>query len=78
MRSYSTIKALQSGEKVEIDGVSFMKEEGEIQPGDDYVGERNTVRLLTCHYVDKELGCIFPVEPEYPFDINECVKVRLV
>ena len=45
-----------------------------IRPGDMYLAKRNTMQLLTC----QELGeaCVFPVEIAYPFDFNECVKVK--
>lgn len=45
-----------------------------IRPGDMYLGKRNTLQLLTC----RELGeaCVHPKEIAYPFDFNECVKVK--
>lgn len=50
-----------------------------IQPGDLYFGEHNTgPQLLTCKKIDERLGCIFPVEMAYPYDLHECTKVREV
>jgi hypothetical protein len=52
-------------------------DQGEIQPGDLYVAERNTgPQLLTAREVNREFNCIYPTEPAYAYDIWECVKVR--
>lgn len=74
---YPTLKTLKRGEVVDLDGIKLKMDEGEIQPGDLYVGERNTgPHLLTAREVNREFGCIFPTCDAYPYDINECVKVR--
>jgi len=78
-REYKTVKALRAGEVVEIEGVRFRAIEGEIQPGDWYVAERNTgPHLLTCRENDKENRWIVPVEEKYSFDTGECVRVEMV
>jgi hypothetical protein len=51
----------------------------EIKPGDLYLGERNVgPKLLTCWWVNKEVGCVFPKDMAYPYDISECVKVTSI
>ena len=48
MRPYRTLRALRAGDPVEIDGVMFVREPGDIAAGDTYVAERNTgPKLLT-------------------------------
>jgi hypothetical protein len=72
-----TIIALKNGDPVVLEGLVFVKDEGELQPGDLYIAERNTgPHLLTVKRV--EIGAVFPTTPDYPFDIDECVKVQLV
>lgn len=76
---HSTPKRLRAGEIIDFEGVQLKMDPSEIEPGDIYVAERNTgPKLLTAKEVDTEIGCIFPVEQEYPYDIPECVKVELV
>lgn len=77
MGDYRTIRALERGEVVDLGGILVRKDEGEIQPGDLYVGERNTgPHLLTAKRVSSEIGCIFPTCDAYPYDLKECVRVR--
>jgi len=77
MREYRTIRALERGETVELWGLRFVKDQGEIGKGDLYIAERNTgPQLLTCAYVNHENGYVVPSEGEYPYDLSECVKVR--
>ena len=78
-RQYQTINALFRGETVELEGVKFaMDGDGEVFEGDIYIAERNTgPKLLTAKEVDYR-GWIVPVEKAYPYDIIECVKVKLV
>lgn len=48
----------------------------DIKPGDSYIAMRNTgLRLLTCKEVRS--GFVVPTEPEYPYDLWECVKVEI-
>lgn len=76
-REYFTLKVLRAGGVVDLGGILFEMDEGEIQPGDLYVAERNTgPHLLTARVVSKEHGCIHPTCNTYSFDIGECVKVR--
>ena len=47
-----------------------------IEPGDLYYARRNGPGvLLTCSFVHLD-GYIVSVEPAYPYDVGECVKVR--
>jgi hypothetical protein len=73
---HETLRVLRSGETVDIQGIMFVMMDGEIKPGDLYIGARNTVQLLECKRVDNELGCIYPTTWDYPFDLHECIKVR--
>lgn len=77
LRPYKTITALERGEEVDIGGGLLVKMvEGDLEPGDLYVAERNTgPHLLTCREINEELGCVFATILAYPFDTNECVKV---
>lgn len=77
MREYATLKALRRGETIDLEGIKLVMDEGEIQPGDLYVAERNTgPKLLTCKRVDEEDDWILPTTNNYSYDIGECVKVR--
>lgn len=47
------------------------------RPGDTYIAERNTgLKLLTVKEVHPQ-GFIIPVEPAYPYDTGECVKIEI-
>ena len=89
MREYRTIRALCSGEVVDLGGIKFKMDvdekgkEREIQKGDLYIAERNTgPRLLEA---EKVVGSgegpngygdwIQPTTMEYSYDTGECVKV---
>ncbi|MFH1405064.1 MAG: hypothetical protein ABIH21_03120 [Patescibacteria group bacterium] len=78
MREYATLRKLRAGEVVNLEGINFVMDEGEIQPGDLYIAERNTgPKLLTARKVDdQDLMCIFPTTLDYPYDLGECIKVR--
>lgn len=72
-----TIKKLRDGETVNLEGILLERDDGEIQPGDLYVAQRNSgPKLLTCLRVNNYDGWIVPVDRAYCYDINECVKVR--
>ncbi len=86
------LKALRAGETVELEGAHFVKADGPIEPGDWYIAERNTgPKLLTAASFTRWNGrgdsddlpnsegssWINPVEPAYPYDTHECVKVTL-
>ena len=72
---YPTLKALQRGEIIDLEGIRLKMDDGEIKPGDLYVAERNTgPKLLTAG--DIKYSCIFPTTIDYPYDIWECVKVH--
>lgn len=76
-RKYTTLKRLRNGEKVDLGGIWFEMDNGNINPGDFYIAERNTgPKLLECSEVNQEGFCIFPTSIDYAFDIDECVKVR--
>ena len=78
MREYKTIRALREGKSVEVEGLTVCMVEGDIKPGDIYVGERNVgPRLLTALSVNSEGGWINPREQAYNYDVSECVKVDL-
>lgn len=84
MREYKTLKALRAGGTVDIEGLKFKMIDGELQPGDLYIAERNTgPHLLTVRKVvhEETTGQAMHVNPttmDYPFDIEECVKVELI
>lgn len=79
--SYIAIsKVIEAGEfegmpfRVHLRGEGVSDEE-HFQPGDTYLAERNLgVRLLTVKKVHN--GYIIPVEPAYPYDVWECVKIE--
>jgi hypothetical protein len=81
---YETIKRLRAGEVINLDGLLLERDEGEIQPGDLYVAERNTgPHLLTVRKVVEDGegpmgfgGYVLATTIDYPFDFHECVKVR--
>jgi hypothetical protein len=74
---HETLRQLREGKVVELDGLLFVMDEGELAPGDTYIGARNTVDVYVCRRVDTtELDCVFPEGLGYPFDTHECVKVR--
>ena len=65
-------------EAKEFEGVSFKILDRPIRNGDTYLAARNTgPYLLTAREVDRGNGWVVPVEPEYVFDIGECVPVEL-
>lgn len=74
-------KVIEAGE---FEGMPFrahLRDEGvsygeHFKPGDTYLAERNQgVRLLTVREVHPG-GYIIPVEPAYPYDAWECVKIE--
>lgn len=74
---------LERGETLGIEGFQVRMIEGEIQPGDWYVGERNMgPKLLTARKLVEEEnlvgGFIVPNELAYPYDLNECVRVEVL
>jgi hypothetical protein len=73
-------QTLRNGGIVWVEGVAFIMDgDGNVTEGDTYIAHRNRdPLLLTARRVDIANGWITPVEPEYPFNIPECVKVRLV
>ncbi len=74
---YQTIDALRQGKTIDIQGIKLQMDDGEIRPGDLYVAERNTgPHLLTAKKINLEIGCIFPTDDAYPYNLHECVKVR--
>lgn len=73
---YQTLKFLRAGEIVEIEGIKLRMAEGEIRPGDFYVGERNQgPKLAICrrvHYGD--IPERFPEEREkFPLGYPEWI-----
>ncbi len=87
-QQYPGLLSFQNGQTVELDGVLYKmatvtvdgeEVEDEIRPGDTYFARRNGgPRILTANRIDKELGCIFPEENAYPYDLHECMKVVVV
>jgi len=75
---HTVLNRLRNGETVEIENSGiFVKEiPGELQNGDDYVGARNSVNLLTVERIEQ--GWVVPREDAYFFDFGECVKVEIV
>lgn len=60
-----------------FEGVLLEVESGiYIEAGDTYIARRNTGwKLLTCKEHRKEDGYVIPVESEYPYNTNECLRV---
>jgi len=68
-------QALETGE---IEGVPFKILDGDIEPGDTYIAERNVgLKVLTCRKNNREMGWIEPVEPAYSYDTGECLRIEL-
>ena len=78
-REYKTLTALRNNEIVNLDGLRFRIAKGEIKVGDLYIAERNTgPKLLTAKFINIESGWIGATTHDYPFNIDECVKVEEV
>lgn len=76
-REYRSLTALRQGKVLDLDGILLVKADGEIEPGDLYIAERNTgPNLLEAQRIDTENGYIVPTSRDYPFDLSECVKVK--
>lgn len=61
---------------IRYDGITFVVTDSPIEPGDDYLAERNTgPQLMVCKSVNLIDGWIVPEGVGYPYDLNECVKV---
>ena len=77
---WKVLRQLLEGETVDLEGSGILVRAipGDLSPGDDYVGARNTINLLTVKKVDHENGWVVPVEAAYLFDTHECVKVEVV
>ncbi len=77
MRTHPSLrKTFHVGDSMTIDGVKVTRIDGDFQPGDLYVAQRNTgPHLLTVNYIDPS-GWIAPVEwNQYCYDLHECVRV---
>lgn len=65
----------------EIEGVPFtlVGDWRTLEPGDSYLAQRNSgLKLLTVKRVDVDkIGCVFPQEMAYPYDLHECFKIEL-
>jgi hypothetical protein len=81
-RGYESLETLRQGHVMDLDGIQLIQDEGEIQPGDLYVGARNTgPHLLVAKeviYVDESrlIDYIVPTCGAYAYNGSECVKVR--
>jgi hypothetical protein len=77
---YLALQLLHAGGVLELSGIRPRKRTGEIQPGDLYVGERNTgPKLLTCKEVRFAAGVpdfVVPTTANYAYDWSECVRVE--
>lgn len=63
----------------DFEGVTLkmVGESDSLQPGDIYVAERNQgPKLLTVREI--KINAVFPVEVAYPYDLWECVKVKII
>lgn len=72
--------------EVEFEGVTlrYLGEWDALEPGDTYIAQRNTVKLLTVREVKETAGdqnqwagWVVPQEIAYCFDLGECVKVEV-
>ncbi len=73
---HETLVALREGKVVDLDGVLLVMDDGELAPGDTYIGARNTVDVYTCRSINREQGWVNSEGRGYSFDTWECVKVR--
>ncbi|MES3005281.1 MAG: hypothetical protein V4690_04255 [Patescibacteria group bacterium] len=81
-----TLNRLLSGNPVEFEGIKVFpvkNSEGKVttgeslNPGDVYIAERNgPPLLLTAQRIDFSAGIVLPDCKQYPFNFDECVKVR--
>ena len=72
---HEVLQRLRDGEVVEVGGIRFQQDQGDIGPGDLYLAGRDTgLHLLTCREVGT--GCIHATTWAYSFDLWECVKVK--
>ena len=80
MREYLTLQALRRGEVVNLDGIKFVMDEGDLRPGDLYIAERNTgPKFLTVERVvmyGDSIDYVVPTTNDYGYDGGECVKVK--
>lgn len=79
MTEFKTL--VRSGvDTIDFEGVPVRILRGQlIEPGDTYMAGRNTgPHLLTAKVVDTDNWWILPVEPAYPFDLHQCVKVEIL
>lgn len=75
---HAVLRRLRDNETIEIEdsGIFVKMIDGTLQPGDDYVGARNTVNLLTVASIER--GWVTPRESSaYCFNVGECVKVEV-
>lgn len=79
-RDYAAQKALLNGETVEVEGIPVKFRDGDIEPGDLYVAERNGgPKLLTCKSYSDDGSWINPDEKfAYCYDTWECTRVEAV
>ena len=79
MREYHTLRVLRRGAAVDMGGLFFEMDEGEIKAGDLYIAERNTgPHLLMAREVREDPGWVHSTFTASSVDIGECVKVREV
>lgn len=76
-REYATLKALNKGETIIVEGRTVHQIDGKIEAGDLYVAEKNTgPKLLIAARVNVIDGWIHPISNDYSYDIYECVRVE--
>lgn len=76
---HAALDALCKGAIIDLEGMLLrMDGDGTVEPGDIYVGARNTVDVYICDRVDSINGWVFPEGVGYPFNIGECVKVLVL
>ena len=60
----------------EFEGVELKRSNSKLEPGDSYLAARNKEpQFLTVKEV--KIGCVYPVEDAYPYDLHECYKVEV-
>lgn len=75
----TSIEILQKSNVFNFEGILFLKDDTKLEPGDLYVAERNSgPKLLTVKKIDHKNMLVIPTNCEYPFNFDECVKVREV
>lgn len=81
---HAALKHLRRGSVLDLEGLRYRMVTDEhgnelpVQPGNTYIGARNTVDVYVAAEVDEENGWVIPEVCGYPFNTPECVRVEEV